>query len=235
MKRNVLTLAAIALAVGAIALPSAQAADTTPSGRVTVTGIGSVQVDRDLATIQLTSSVSRATAKAAMAAVNTANNTVRKALIDAGADAKKFTTSGVSLYPEYEYSTNKPVLTGYRATIGLSVSTTVKLAPTLLDVAVEAGGDDLQIGGISFEASDNETDANTSRTKAVANARTKAALYAKALGMTLGKAVKVVELSSPAPTPVSAGYDKVAAAESITVDPGTSKITTTVEITYILR
>ena len=234
MKRNVIALASLALALGALALPSAQAAETSSSSRITVSGTGSVQVDRDLASIQLSSAVSRTTAKSAMSAVSAVHAAVRKALIDAGADAKKFTTSGISLYPEYEYSTNKPVLTGYRATIGLTVSTTVKLAPTLVDVAVEAGGDDLQISGISFEASDNEADVDASRVKAVTNAKAKATKYAKALGMRLGKAVKVVETSSPTPSPIYAGYDKATAA-SITVDPGTTKVTTTVEITYILN
>ena len=128
----------------------------------------------------------------------------------------------------------KAVLTGYRAAIGLTVGSTVKLAPALIDVAVDAGGDNITIGGISFEASDSAEAADTTRTRAVANAKAKAALYAKSLGMTLGKAVKVVETSTPAVTRPAYEMDKVGIA-SITIDPGTSTVTTTVEVTFLLR
>lgn len=233
MKSKFIALAALALAIGAIALPPAHA-EETPIGRVTVTGTGSVTLDRDKATTSFTVWASRTTAKAAMAAANTAFTDVRNGLIGAGADTKQFTTSGLSLYPEYDYTNGKAVLTGYRAAIGLTVGSTVKLAPTLVDVAVDAGGDNITIGGISFEASDSAEAADTSRTRAVANAKAKAALYAKSLGMTLGKAVKLVETSTPAVAGPEYAMDKLASA-AIAIDPGTSKVTTTVEVTFILR
>lgn len=230
MKKLALLTAAALTVIGLSAAP-AQAATTA---QIVVSGTGQVSVKRDQATTILTVSVTESTAKAALNSATLKFNTVRAAVIAVGAKPEELTTTGLSLYPEYDYSTGKaPTIIGYRASISLSVVTTVALAPTVVDQAVEAGGDALSLNGISFDTANPDASTATARTRAVAAAKSKAAAYAKLLGMKLGKAIKVVETSAPTPTPIYSSADKVAAS-GIVLDPGTAKVTVSVEVTFRL-
>lgn len=228
--------ALIALLVAGLALfgSTPAQAKTTETTRITVTGVGTVSVKRDQATTNLSVSVTDTTARAAMAAVTRNFNAVRAAILAAGAKEDDLTTSGLSLFPEYDYSSGQtPRIIGYRATVSLSVVTAVNLAATVIDTAVEAGGDLVSIGGISFDTANADAVTATARTRAVAAAKAKAAAYARQLGLKVGKAVKIVETSAPMPSPIYAGADKVAA--GVALDPGSAKVNVTVEITFILR
>lgn len=230
MRKLIAVASATLLALGMSATPS-----SAVGSQVVVTGIGQVSVKRDQATTYLSVSVRESSAKAAMAAATRNFNTVRSAVLAAGAKEDDLTTSGLSLAPEYDYSNGStPTLIGYRATIGLSVVSAVNLAASIVDAAVEAGGDALSIGGISFDTANPDVYTATARTKAIAAAKAKALAYARSLGMKLGKPVKVIETSSPVPMPIYAGADKVAAS-SFVLDPGTAKISVSVEVTFTLR
>ena len=234
--------ALIGLAVGTliginlIGLPS-QAGPATV-GTITVTGSGTMTLKRDQATTNLSISNLGPTAKQAMASATSTFNTVRAAIIAAGVKADNLTTSGISLYPEYDYADKTgPVLKGYRASMSLNVVTTVPLAATVLDTAVTVGGDALQIGGVSFDVADVEAVADTSRVRAVANAKLKAKDYAEALGEHLGRATKVVETQAAVPVPIY--WAKASAASGavnsvVDMDPGTQKVTSNVTVTFEL-
>ena len=227
-----LLIASVVAVLAVVGLAPAQAVETT---RITVNGVGQVSVKRDQATTNIAVTNIETTAKAAMASATRNFNTVRAAIIAAGAKEDDLTTAGLSLYPEYDYSSGKtPTITGYRASVSLSVVTPVNLAATIVDTAVETGGDTVSINGISFDTANADASTATARTRAVAAAKSKAAAYAKELGMKVGKAVKIVETSAPVPTPVYADAAKVMAS-GVTLDPGTAKVTVSVEITFTLR
>lgn len=233
MKKSLIALVIAGLALfGFTQTPAqAQTADTT---QITVSGTGSVSVKRDQASMNFSVSVTESTAKAAMASATRSFNTVRAAVIDAGAKEDDLTTSGLSLYPEYDYSDGRtPKIIGYRASISLSVVTPLRLAATVIDTAVETGGDAVSIGGISFDASNADAVSGTARSRAVANAKAKAAAYAKEFGMRVGKPVKIVETSAPAPMPIYADAAKVSAS-AINLDPGSARVTVSVEVTFTL-
>lgn len=230
MRKFVAIAAATMLALGVSASPSSAA-----GSQVVVSGIGQVSVKRDQATTYLSVSVKDSSAKAAMAGATRSFNAVRSAVLAAGAKEDDLTTAGLSLAPEYEYNNGStPTITGYRATIGLSVISAVNLAASIVDTAVETGGDLVSVGGISFDTANPDLYTATARTKAIAAAKAKALAYAKSLGMKLGKPVKVVETSSPTPMPIYAAGDKVMAS-SVTLDPGTAKVSVSVEVTFTLR
>ena len=238
MKKSLIGLAIAALlGAGAIAVTTAPAeAGNAVVGSITVTGNGSMTLKRDQATTSLSVSVLKATAKEAMGLATTTYNGLRKAIIDAGVKTDNVTTSGISLYPEYEYiDKSGPQLKGYRATLSMSVVTTVPLAATVLDTAVAVGGDAVQIGGVSFDVANPDAVTDTSRVRAIASAKMKAADYADALGEKLGRATKVVENGSATPTPIY--YAKASAAmadAAVEMDPGTQKVTSNVTVTFEL-
>lgn len=240
MKRTMTAGAALVTAslvvLGGVAAP----ADAGPSvlGTVTVTGTGSTTVQRDRATTSLSVSVLAGTAKDAMAQASRTYNGVRAAILQLGVKAADLTTSGVSLYPEYDYPApaGTPVLRGYRAVVSVSVASDVTTAAAVLDTAVSVGGDAVQIGGVSFDVVDPEAVSSTARTSAMANAKRHALDYAKALGERIGRATKIVEVGSSVPSPIYYGAMKagVASADAISVDPGTQKVTANVTVTFEL-
>ena len=215
-------------------------ADAGPSvlGTVTVTGTGSTTVQRDRATTSLSVSVLASTAKDAMAQASRTYNSVRAAILQLGVKATDLTTSGVSLYPEYDYPApaGTPVLRGYRAVISLNVASDVTTAAAVLDTAVSVAGDAVQIGGVSFDVVDPEAVGSKARTAAIANAKLHAVDFAKALGEHIGRATKIVESGSSVPTPIYYGVGKggVASADAISVDPGTQKVSASVTVTFEL-
>ena len=239
MKKSFIAIAVAAImGVGLAATSSAPAtAGAAATGTITVTGSGSATVKRDQATTSLSVTYLASTAKQAMSQTTAAYNAVRAAMLDAGVKADNLTTSGINLYPQYEWNSkeNQSVLTGYRATVSVSVVSTVALAATVLDVAVSTGGDAVSIGGISFDTANPEAATDATRVKAVQNAKAKARDYAEALGQSVGKAVKIVETSAAVPVPIysmaKAAADSVG---TVNMDSGTQKVTSTVTVTFEL-
>ncbi len=79
-----------------------------------------------------------------------------------------------------------------------------KLA-NVIDTLVGAGAND--IGGIGFSVSNASKLLDEAREQAVADARRKAEIYAKAAGVTLGAPLSISEEGAPGPMP----YRKMAA------------------------
>lgn len=204
--------------------------------RLTITGTGVVQLERDRAQTSLAVSVLEPTATAAMRRATDLYTTVRTAVITAGAKAEDLVTSGVSVNPEYSYyASDRPVLLGYRSSISVTVETGIDVIAKVLDSAVTAGGDYLTITGISFTVSDSDVATRTSRIRAIADAKSKADLYADRLGLDVIKALKIVEISTSIPSPIRPDFDKGGGEAVIPIDAGTAKIITTVEITFALK
>ena len=110
-------------------------------------------------------------------------------------------------------------------------------AAETLDAAVNAVGDDLQIGGITFTVNDPSALASQARAAAMNDARSKAQQLADEGGVTLGKPTSITEVSSPAPTPVNFDLRKGAVAESgsSVVEPGQQEITVSVQVAYAVQ
>ena len=238
MKKALIGLAVAGLiGVGVIAVPAE--AGSASVGTITVTGSGSMTLKRDQATTNLSVTALADKAAAAMAQATASYNAVRRAVLDLGIKADSLATTGISLYPEWDYSNTpngtKPVLRGYRAYLSLQVTSTVINSAKVLDAAMTIGGDAVSIGGISFDVADPDAVSDATRVRAVTNARAKAKDYAEALGQHVGRAMKIVETGAPAPTPIWAGTTKNEAAGAVVdVDPGTQKVTSSVSITFEL-
>lgn len=228
-------LVALALVAGGL-LGLGLRSNRLAPGRVSVTGTGFVELVRDRATTEIGVSLLRPNAKSAMTQAQQVYTDVRAAMLAVGVKAKDLTTSGISLYPEYDYWTfedREPVLLGYRARITVAVEASIEVAAEVFDAAVEAGGDAVTVSGISFDVDAKQQANDNSRKRAIRDARAKAKMYATELGMELGEAVKVVEVSSTMPAPIRPDYDKGEGA--VPIDPGIARTTTVVEVTFEIR
>lgn len=203
--------------------------------RLTVAGTGVVQVQRDRAVTSIAVSVLEPTATGAMNHATNVYTTVRDAIIAAGAKPADLTTTGISVSPEYSYfNTERPVLLGYRSVVSVQIETAVDVVAKVLDTAVTTGGDYLTIAGITFTNKDTNKAADTSRIRAIADAKNKAKLYAQKLGLDVRATLKVLETSTSIPSPIRPDFDKGGGEGVLPIDAGNAKVSTSVEVTFLL-
>jgi uncharacterized protein len=230
------SLAAAALAALALATPAAApVAAQEPPRRITVTGSASVEAVPDLATVTAGVETRAATAAEALAANGTAMTAVFAALEGAGIERRDIQTSQLSLNPVYdnpEVPTRAPQVTGYDASnmVTIKVREVGRLG-AVIDAATTAGGNRLY--GVGFEVSDPHAVLDDAREKAVADARGKAELFARAGGVGLGPVLSIRETPPMGgPTPM---FARAEAAAGPPVSEGTVSLSTEVEVVYAIE
>jgi len=141
------------------------------------------------------------TAREASDANNAAMGKVLLALKGAGIEEKDFQTSRLSLQPQSAPNRTGPsAIVGYRASnrVTIRLRDVTKVA-NVIDTLVGAGAN--EIGGINFMVSQASKLLDEARERAVADARRKAEIYAKAAGVTLGAPLSISEQGNAAPIP----------------------------------
>lgn len=225
---------AFALIGGLVFAPASQAA-TTPNRYITISSDGTVKVTPDAVRINAAVTFVGTTSKEAMAAVATSAAAVRTAFLANGIAAKDIATQSVSIYPEYSYTQDKgQVLIGYRATQNFVVIVrSAGTAGVIVDSIVAAGGDNLQLSGVTPFVLDASKATVLARTAAVKNAKAKASSYASLLGIKLGKVNYLIENSSPASYPpiMAVAKDTAGATQ---IDLGLQDVTVSITIQWAL-
>lgn len=200
-KRNlVAAMAAMGLSVGANA--QSVPAPTT----LTITAEGRTAQTPDIAEVSGGVVTTAPTATAAMRENAERMNAVVAAVRKAGIAERDIQTTGLNLSPQYKYGNNEaPVLTGYQATNTISVRVR-KIAETgkLLDTLVGVGAN--QISGPNFRIEAADAALDEARVAAVATARSRAELYAKAAGKRVSRIASIAESAGfdPGPRPMMA-------------------------------
>lgn len=172
---------------------------------ITIQGFGSISAVPDKATLSGGVTTDAETAADALASNSAALNAVLAALKDAGVEAKDIQTSNFSVQPRYgDYSKSAPSglpkIEGYQVsnTVSVRVNDLERLGP-LLDTMVTSGAN--TINGISFEVTGSNEKRDAAREAAVADARRKAELFAKASGVKLGRVMSMSESGDGGPQP----------------------------------
>jgi len=224
-------LAAVITAGTLLAAPAL--AQTALPAAISVTGEATVSAAPDLAQIEAGVTSEAKTAREASEANNAAMGKVLQALKGAGIAEKDFQTSRLSLQPQS--APNRPgpsAIVGYRASnrVTIRLRDVTKLA-NVIDTLVGAGAND--IGGINFMVSNASKLLDEAREQAVADARRKAEIYAKAAGVTLGAPLSISEEGSPGPMP----YRKMAVgmAASAPVAQGEETLQMTVSVSWAIK
>ena len=173
------------------------------------------------------------TASAAMTENATRMSAVVAAVRRAGIAERDIQTTGISLQPQYRYDQNQPpVLTGYQATNTVSLRLR-KLADAgrLLDTLVGVGAN--QLNGPNFRVENSDAALDEARVAAVATARARADLYAKAAGVRIKRILTITESGGYAPPPQPMVQMRAMKAEADTpVVPGEVALTVMVNVTY---
>src|ERR1700731_552007 len=224
----------LAAAIAATLLAAPALAETAPPAAISVTGEAIVSVAPDLAQIDGGVTSEAKTAREASDANNAAMGKVLLALKGAGIEEKDFQTSRLSLQPQYPpHRSNGPsVIVSYRASnrVTIRLHDVTKVAG-VIDTLVGAGAND--IGGINFMVSQSSKLLDEAREQALADARRKAEIYAKAAGVTLGAPISISEGGAPAPIV----FRRLAAgvAESAPVAPGEETLQPSVSVSWAIK
>ena len=227
-----LPLAAAVMAGTLLAGPAL--AETVPPSMISVTGEASVSVAPDQAQIEGGVTSDAKTAREASEANNAAMGKVLLALKAAGVAEKDIQTSRLSLQPQYPPNRSGPSpVVGYRASnrVTVRLHDVTRVAGTI-DTLVGAGATD--IGGINFSVSNASKLLDDAREQAVADARRKAEIYARAAGVTLGAPLSISEEGAPGPMP----FRKMAvgmAASPTPVALGEETLQVTVSVSWAIK
>jgi uncharacterized protein YggE len=224
-------LAAVALAAALLTAPAL--AQVIPPAAISVTGEATVSVPPDLAEIDGGVTSEAKTAREASEANNAAMGKVLQALKGAGIEEKDVQTSRLSLQPQSAPNRSGPsAIAGYRASnrVTVRVRDVTKVA-SVIDTLVGAGAN--EIGGINFVVSQASKLLDEARERAVADARRKAEIYARAAGVTLAAPLSISEEGNSAPVP----YRRMAAgmAVSAPVAQGEETLAVSVSVSWAIK
>lgn len=191
----------------------------------------------DIATIRAGVVTQSATAAAALSENAARVDRVLAALRAAGVAARDIQTATISLQPQYRYAENQPpVITGYQASNAVSVRfRDVARSGTILDTLVKQGAN--QIDGPNLSIDKPEAAEDQARVDAVAKARARAELYAKAAGL---RVVRIVSISETGgyqpgpPMPMMAMAKRGGEMADTAVAPGEQDVTVSVTVRFLL-
>jgi uncharacterized protein YggE len=238
-------MTAIALALAAVSAPAVAGAQSPvvvapaiAGTRLDISATGDVSRVPDVAIISAGVMTRAPTAVAALSDNAARMERVRAALKRAGIADRDIQTSNVSLNPDYRYVENQPPqLTGYNASNTVNVRfRDIKATGRILDALVAEGAN--QINGPSLTIDKPETALDEARTKAIANGRARAELYARALGMRVVRLLSVSEPTGYGGGPIAVGMargDVAQMASKTEITPGEQQLQVSVTMSFELQ
>ena len=181
--------------------PASQSVAATDQGNgqagIWVNGIGTKDVEADVAVISLGVESREETVAAARSAAAASMTSVLDALGTLGVADDDIVTTSLNIYPIQVWieveddvgSHNEPRITGYVVNNQVRVTVRdIEMADEAIDKAAEVGGDLIRINNVSFTVGDPAAHADEIRRRAVEDAKAKAELYAEAFGVEIGAA-----------------------------------------------
>jgi uncharacterized protein YggE len=216
---------------------STRRASPSATGTIVVSGTGRVTVQPDTADLRLGVTVSKPSVGAARLEAGRTMEDILDALEDAGIDRDDVRTALLSVQPRYDYRDGRaPVLAGYD--IANVVEVTVRDLAALGDVVDGTlGAGATSMDGLTFRLADPARAEREARTRAMAEARSRADVLAEAAGISIDGVSDIVE-GAPArpPMPLAKGERMAMAADvSTPVEAGTLEVSVTVTVTYRTR
>ena len=221
--------------IGSLLLTNAAQA-AAPDRYISVSASGTVKVKPDAVRLNLTVSNVSATSATSLSTANTASTKVRAALTANGITTQYIKSAKLSTFPEYNYTAaGGSVLIGYRASQSFEVIIrNAANAGTVVDAVVAASGDALVVDGVTPYVYDDTAATQSARVAAVGKAKTKAASYAKLLGVKLGSVIFLEESSSGSNFPYMMAMAKSADSSATVVDLGQQDVTVSVSTKWTI-
>jgi len=236
---NIKRISAIVLSgalLTGVGFTSTQSAQAATDRYINVSATGSVKVTPDTVRINATVTFVGTTSAAAQSTAATTASAIRDALKANGIVAQYIKSQNVTIYPEYNYTTDKgSVLVGYRASQSFEIIVrNAKNAGTVVDAIVAAGGDKMNLDGVTPYVFDNTKATDAARADAVTRAKAKAAHYAKLLGVKLSSVTSLDETTSPSPYPIMMATAKLDSGAT-QIDLGQQDVSVSVAVKWAIK
>ena len=203
---------------------------------ITVVGSGTAAARPDTAEVSAGVVTQAATAAQALAQNNAAMEKVIKTVTATGIAEKDIQTTNVSVMPQRRQGRPEPQppdIVGYEVSNQVRIKVRdLTVLGRLLDALVGQGANAL--GGISFTVADPAPVLDQARTSAMADARRKAEVYARAAGATLGPLLSIREGAAPVPR-FGGEMPRAMAMSAVPVAPGEQEFQASITVTYALR
>lgn len=211
------------------------------SGRDTINieGQGKVEAKPDIALVSLGVVTDAKTVKEAQSQNTKKMNAVIEAVKAMGVESKDIQTQNYNLNPKYDWADGKQNLIGYT----VSQNATIKVRDMdktgdLIAKAGELGAN--QVGGMQFVIDEPKLLEQEARDKAIDDARQKADVLAKKLGLTVVRVVTFSEYAggSPVPAPYYAmAKDAMNVQEMAapSIEAGSQEVIANVNVTFEVR
>lgn len=222
---------------------------TYPANVISVSGTGEVLVVPDVASFSFSVVEEAKTVKDAQQKASVKMNSIINALKSMGIEEKDIKTTGYNSYPKYEYNQDacsrlgycppgKQVLIGYE--VSQSITVKVRKTDTAGDALTKVGElGASNISGLDFIVDDMDKASAEAREKAVTDAKEKAKVLSKTLGVKMKRIVNFYESGNQPPIYYAMGgaMEKSMAMDAVAnVSPqlptGENKVVSTVTITY---
>lgn len=208
------------------------------SNSITVTGHGTAQSAPDFFTINIGIEASQPTVRDAYSQAGEALNAVNAKLQALGVERTAISSSTLDVRVDSRWQEGVgTVVTGYTVSSTLSVSLRYDQgAQDIVAAVIDVGNNNVRLNGISPVVSDPSEAQDKARAAAWADARRAAELYAQLAGRTLGALDNVYEgnISSSGPRPMMARA-AIVMDSSMSIEPGQSDTTVSVQITWLLN
>ncbi len=234
-----LTAAVLLAAAIPLALPcQAQTAPASPISGTRLDVVATGEVNRAPDIVRINAGVQTQAPSASEAIRRNAEQmrAIRAALRQAGIAERDIQTSAINLSPEWRQAENRaPEFVGYRAYDMVNVRfRDVANAGRILDALVAAGAN--QIDGPNFGIDRADAVLDEARTRALANARTRADLYAQTLGMRVKRIIAVSESgAAPGPMPYMARLEMAQDSAATNIAPGEQTLTAVLTVSFELE
>ncbi len=230
---TILLIAMVAFAM--ISCTSAQSLVRT----IEVSGAGEVTLEPDIATFSIQVSEKGETTKEAQQEANGKMSVLLAVLRANGIAEKDLKTTAITLRPSYIWVENKQVLEAQVAAQSLSVTVRdlTKLGSVIDELATVSN---ISLNSIVLDKEDKREGMAEARRLAVANARTKADLYAQESGTVVSNVVTISEYST-ASNPYNPRMKVMAMASEAAYDmateipAGTLTLTATLSVVFEMR
>lgn len=222
-----------------------------PERQITVSGEGKVVARPDIATFSASVVTQAEKVKDAQLENTRRSNAVIGFFKQQGVDEKDIKTVSYNIFPQYQYPKDLPCL-GYpcppqkpprivsyevRHTLEVKVRD-LETVDILLDGVITNGAN--EVGSVSFDIEKKDALLAEARRKAIDDAKEKARVLAKDLGVRLGKLVGFSETGGPLPVfarqlEAKGGFSVEAAPSVPEVEAGEQEIRVNVSLTYEFR
>jgi hypothetical protein len=205
---------------------------SSESPTISVSGSGEVSAEADLARVFVSVVATAETADEARAQVATDVERMRAALRNASVPDDAVTTTSFTIVPQYDYSGDRPNLTGYQTVHAFRIEVAPDRAGEIVDVVVGNGAD--QVDAVQFTLSDERR--AELRTEALTRAMNAARVDAEAIAAAGDLEIAGIRSASTTgdvfPVAETRVAESAGGGAGTTLQPAPVVVSATVSVTY---